>query len=374
MTAAAMPLATGQASVLHYTGYDHAEGGIMATVRNLAGENRFASMVGVAPDLATDAEFPLPTVRFRRLAAEDLSVKTFWNARGVALDARRWLAAQPNRIFHGHSRGGLAVALWLKRSGERRVVASVHSYGKQKWFYRWAARQMGDQLFWLTPAMKRYYNVKDAVGAWSQCVPPGVPVPEFPSHKVRENRRILHVGGIGSLVSWKCWHLVLDALAAMPALQRWKVRFEHVGAGDRTEKSRRYELALRTQTGALSLGNLVTWSGAESSAARLLSEIDVLVVPSMREPCSVAMLEALAAGVPVLAASSGGARDVISSTKNGWLFRSGDPHDLARALVMLAETNALDTVTPAPEPGWRFDARVVADQWSQIYARLLAAK
>ena len=34
------------------------------------------------------------------------------------------------------------VALWLARAGERRVVVSVHCYGRQRWFYRWAARQL----------------------------------------------------------------------------------------------------------------------------------------------------------------------------------------------------------------------------------------
>ena len=133
-------------------------------------------------------------------------------------------------------------------------------------------------------------------------------------------------------------------------------------------------LAVRTQTGALSLGNLVTWRGPEPSPERLLREIDVLVVPSRREPFSIAMLEALAAGVPVLAASSGGARDAVVSTKNGWFFRSGDPKDLARAFVMLIESDALRTVRPALEPDSRFAAPRVAAQWAEVYARQLSVK
>ena len=71
----------------------------------------------------------------------------------------RFALTRGRRIFHGHSRAGLLVGLWLRLFGGERVVVSVHCHGRQKWFYRWAALVLGERMVWLTPAMKAHYDV-----------------------------------------------------------------------------------------------------------------------------------------------------------------------------------------------------------------------
>jgi glycosyltransferase involved in cell wall biosynthesis len=355
-------------TVLHYVGYDDDRGGIVSVVRALAGAERFACVLGVNQGFQPRRTPPLVTLELPALAGETLGVRTFWRSRAVARELRAWLAAEPGRVFHGHSRAGLAVALWLARVGERRVVASVHCYGKQKWFYRWAAHRLGHRLFWLTPAMKQYYRVADGL-TWAQCIPGCVP--GGASARARRARDgVVRLGGVGALVPWKRWHLVLDALARLPSAVRAKLRFTHIGGAEPSDESERYAAALRAQTEALGLNNIVEWRGPQPSAGALLAESDCLAVASHCEPFSVAMLEALAAGVPVLAADSGGARDVIVPPRNGWFFRSGDPDDLARVLAMLAESDALTLARVAPEQLRPFTAAVVAEQWAGIYSRL----
>jgi len=360
-------------TVLHYVGYDEDVGGILSLVRTLAATRRFECELGVNPGFKQARAPELPTVSFPAIVGEQLGMQTFWRARLVAAEVRRWLKADPHRMFHGHSRAGLAVALWLRRTGERRMVASVHCYGKQRWFYRCAAQQLGDRLFWLSPAMKHHYRIKAAGrNDWAQCIPGCVPL-AGPAETRKRDGEILRIGGIGSLVSSKCWHLVLDAMHALPTFTRARLRFVHLGAPMPTAKSQRYAAALRAQTAALGLDAFVEWRGGQPSTQEFLREIDVLVVPSLREPLSIAMLEALAAGVPVLAANSGGARDVITPLRDGWLFRSGDMPDLSRALTMLVESDVIRMAHPQPEPGWRFAAPIVAEQWAQVYARLSGA-
>ena len=63
----------------------------------------------------------------------------------------------------------------LAAAGERRVVVSVHCYGRRTWFYRWAAGRLGERLFWLSPAMKQHYEIDARGGDWTQCVPGCVP-------------------------------------------------------------------------------------------------------------------------------------------------------------------------------------------------------
>ncbi len=357
-------------TVLHYIGDGRDRAGAGAVVRALAAENRFTCVLGGPAGKIEQREPALPTIVLPVMAEAWGGLKTLWRARAVAREAERWLALWPERIFHAHTREGLAAALWLRRWGQKRTVVSVREYGGRRWFYRWAAAQLGERLFWDSPAMKRHYGVKTAGDPWAQCIP-GCAATAVVSRPASLDSKVIRIGGIGPLVSRQCWHLVLDALAKMPATQRWKVRFEHAGEILDTEKSKRYAHALRTQTGALSLGNLVTWHGSEATTEQVLAEIDVLVMPSFHGLVAVPVLEALAVGVPVLAANSGGARDVIVSARNGWLFRAGDPGDLARALVMLVETDARRTVEPRPGKDWRFSAGVVAAQWEQVYRRMI---
>ncbi len=72
---------------------------------------------------------------------------------------------------------------------------------------------------------------------------------------------------------------------------------------------------------------------APAALAAALAGLDCLVVPSlMRESYSLVTREALAAGVPVIASDSGGPAEAIRPERNGLLFATGDPDDLAACL------------------------------------------
>ncbi len=369
---AAMPVRQMTTTVLHYLGYDDDRGGIVSVGRALASTGRFDCVLGVNPAFAQARTPALATFELPAIAGETISLSTLVRARPVARAVRAWLADDPTGVFHGHSRAGLIVAGWLARGGERRVVASVHCYGRQRWFYRRAARQLGDGLFWLSPAMKHYYGI-DEPDSWIQCVPGCVAGPGAnPTQRTRAADAPLRLGGVGALVAWKRWHLVLEALAQLPAPLRARVRFTHIGAPAKDAASRAYATELRRLTTARGLDEVVTWRGEEPSADALLRESDCLVVASRHEPLAVAMLEALRAGVPVLASRSGGNVDVIADGRTGWFFESDDAADLARAIARLVESDALRRVEVRADDVARFEAGTVADQWAQIYRRRVA--
>lgn len=345
--------------ILHYTGYDDDRGGIVSVVRNLAATGRFACVLGMNRGGGQTRVPELPMLELPPVAGEEIGWANFWRTRRAAQAVRAWLQAGPGRIFHGHSRAGLLVALWLDWLGEKRVVASVHCYGRQRWFYRWAARRLGSRLLWLSPAMKRYYAVGDS--SWQQCIPGGVPAGMVTRAMPRPG--VLRLGGIGALVSWKGWSTVLDAMALLPERQCGRVTFEHIGTGpaEQVEKLRR----LATARG---LGGQVAFRGAEPSSARLLGAVDALVVASVNEPFSLAVLEALAAGVPVIAADSGGATDVIQAGVNGRLYPTGDAGALRTVLAEWLESPpplAVERIRETTVPVER-----TAAQWAEFYARL----
>ncbi|MEU4229760.1 glycosyltransferase [Nonomuraea sp. NPDC026600] len=73
--------------------------------------------------------------------------------------------------------------------------------------------------------------------------------------------------------------------------------------------------------------------GHVPDAARLIASADLLVLSSAHEGLPVVIMEALAAGVPVVSTAVGGVPDLIDNGRNGLLTRPGDPDALAEAIL-----------------------------------------
>ena len=106
---------------------------------------------------------------------------------------------------------------------------------------------------------------------------------------------------------------------------------------------------------------------------RILSEIDVLVVPSLWwENSPITIHEAFLAGVPVVASDQGGMAELVQDGKNGFLFKIGDAADLARVLLRFVADPALVTkLRPRRESirDIREDALWTEDQYRRLIAR-----
>lgn len=76
--------------------------------------------------------------------------------------------------------------------------------------------------------------------------------------------------------------------------------------------------------------------GTRSDVPRLLRAADVFVLPSLWEGLPMALLEAMAAGLPVIATSVSGTRQVVEDGRTGMLVAPGDSAELARAMSRLA--------------------------------------
>ena len=76
-----------------------------------------------------------------------------------------------------------------------------------------------------------------------------------------------------------------------------------------------------------------------------LAMADCFVLPSLREGFGIAILEAMAAGVPVIASRVGGILDLIKDGKTGLLVESGSPEAIARAILRIHEEPELKNHT-----------------------------
>lgn len=151
-------------------------------------------------------------------------------------------------------------------------------------------------------------------------IPNAVEVERF-EPLIGKARRPTAVGFIGRLDPVKRVPDLLDALARLGS----EVTLEIYGDG--AERS-----AIRGEIDRLGIGDRVTMHGAVHDVRHALEQMGVLVLPSEAEGFGLVLIEAMAAGVPVVATDVPGIRDVVKHEVNGLLVPAGNPAALASAI------------------------------------------
>ena len=136
------------------------------------------------------------------------------------------------------------------------------------------------------------------------------------------------------------------------------------------------EARLRRYSQALGIGARVCFVGPVfgNDKVKLLSGADVMVLPSYSEGLPYALLEAMAAGVPVVATPVGAIPDVVSDGIHGYLVPPRDGKAIAEALAMLAgDREKLSWMSRACRRRIRaaFSIDRLAQEFSFHYARLI---
>ena len=148
----------------------------------------------------------------------------------------------------------------------------------------------------------------------------------------RQTGARLCVGTIGELAPIKGQENFLRA-AAIVSSRRDDVDFIIAGEDkSRTSENRRL---LERMIGELKLSPRVRIAGWADDVVELLRNFDVFVSASHSESFGIAMVEAMAGGVPVVATMTAGAREIIDADKTGLLVPIGDAEALADAICAL---------------------------------------
>lgn len=209
---------------------------------------------------------------------------------------------------------------------------------------RWAVRTLGvsDALVLLTASQGEYLRSREGVGrhVWESVrevvIPNGIELPECPGPAERARARAelgvtaddVVVGVVGRLSPQKAHHVLFEAVArCLPDVP--SLRLVVIGDGGLGPKLHR----LAEQLG---IGHRTTFLGTRRDVPLLLPGLDVSCLSSVHEGVPIALIEAMAAGVPIVASDCGAVRDIVDDGEQGYLVPVGDVGRLADRLRLLA--------------------------------------
>ena len=260
-------------------------------------------------------------------------------------------------ILHTHTAkagalGRLATVLYNLTRGRRHPVRIVHTYhghvfdgyfgkrstavflGLERWLARWT-----DRIIAISPRIADEISKSYAIGRSDQVcsirlgfdLAPFVRIDDNMRHASRERLVIpdgtLVVTTVGRLTEIKKHDLFLE-MAQRVCSSRQDVLFFIVGDGELRDE-------LESIVSALGLESAVRFLGWRQDLATIYAASDLFVLTSRNEGTPVALIEAMASGVPGISTDVGGVRDVITSPSVGSVVPFGDAEALAGSVLSL---------------------------------------
>jgi glycosyltransferase involved in cell wall biosynthesis len=162
-------------------------------------------------------------------------------------------------------------------------------------------------------------------------------------------------GWVGRLTAEKGPDVMVEALAACNARD---LALSIVGGGP-------MEAELRALAEKRHVAHRVRWHGIVPDAGRYLTAFDALLMTSWTEGTPIVLLEAMAAGVPIIATAVGGVPDVVSG-REAVLVPAGDVAALGRALAEVLEDQDAAAVR-CEEARKRLEREFSVEPWVQRY-------
>ena len=304
-----------------------------------------------------DADFPVQLPRLvRDIRRVDPHIVHSRNWAGVeAVAAAHWVRS----CAAVHSEHGLETS------------AQAREPRRRAWFRR-LAYELADRVLAVSYQLRDLHAARTGFSARRiEVIHNGVDGGRFfPNPAVRARMRVemgiaddeFCIGCVGNLLPVKDHMTVLRAVGrAAGVWQRWRL----VIAGEGSERPK-LEAFL---DGHPDWKARVSLPGISDRIPELLNAMDTYVLPSLSEGISNSLLEAMSAGLPVIATNTGGNPEVVADGESGLLFPVGDFSTLAEKLILL-EGNREFRATLAERARARVRDEFSIDSMIRNYARL----
>jgi phosphatidyl-myo-inositol alpha-mannosyltransferase len=291
-----------------------------------------------------------------------------------AARVRRWLREGGFDVLHIHEPATPSLSLLACWAATGAIVATFHTANLR-------SRAMSAAYPILEPALEKIgarvavsedarRTLVEHVGGDAVLIPNGVFVDRFAGAAPREEWRGPGgtLGFIGRLDEERKGLPTLLAAMADVVAARPGVRLLVAGRGDEEEAVDDLPAEVRA---AVTFLGVVT----ERDKARLLRTVDVYVAPNLGgESFGIVLVEAMAAGAPVVASDLDAFGRVLDGGRVGVLFPTGDTAALATALLGLLDDAPRRAATSEAASAWvrRFDWDTVGDELLAVYETVAA--
>ncbi len=357
----AQPAIERQAASLPANSIAEASDGCRATLRALhlingehyAGAERVQDLLaGCLPAHGVDVTFAcLKQGRFAALRQSqqtplvELPMRSRFDLR-PALRLASMVRRERFDVLHTHSARALLIARCAAALSGATIIHHVHgntsSEVKGRRFTRlnaWAERRS-------LPAADAVIAVSQSVAAYLQSqgvdrkqihqIPNGVPARACLSEKDPQPSQWT-IGFIALLRPRKGLETFLDA-AALARAGGLAARLRIVGRFETSD----YEREIHARAERLGLADTIDWRGFQRQVDLELDAMDLLAFPSiLPEGMPMVLLEAMAAGVPIVGTKVDGITDLLQDEENALLVSAGDPQELSAAIVRLLQDQPL---------------------------------
>ncbi len=222
------------------------------------------------------------------------------------------------------------------------MVTHVHStytqFKKRNFFVDRFLSRFTDRVVCVSRAVQRFVIDDEGIEEQRTCVvyngadiPPVISTPEERMRRKRQwgiEENDVVIISVASLTENKGYNLLLDAFERA-SRSRPGLKLLVVGDGPLKE-------ALKSRSADLLIEKKVIFTGEQEEVQPLLQIADLFVLASLyREGLSVALIEASASGLPVVATQVGGIPEIVEEGANGYLVPPGDADRLAGAIERL---------------------------------------
>ena len=157
----------------------------------------------------------------------------------------------------------------------------------------------------------------------------GIDPSPFEFARSRKLNRHPVIGTIGRLHPQKGHKVLLEAAKGI-GKSHPRSRFLIVGEGEMGDQ-------LKREAVMLSVADKVTFAGARTDIPLQLKQMDLFVFPSLWEGLPIVLLEAMAAGLPIVATDVDGVQEILQDGKNALLIRPGDARALQEGIERMLD-------------------------------------
>ena len=300
-----------------------------------------------------------------------------WSAFRSLSELKALLRTQPCDIIHAHTRGGLVLAMLVAALLRRPILFTSHARGRRVGLYRAAARLQHLYMSLVAHEMARHFGLQESpqkIQVISEACADELFARPLPSAGyLQTGQGQLRLVGIGNLVRWKNWDLTLRAIALLDRADRARIQFALWGPTPDDDDSRRFEGELRALVRSNGLQDQVRLEGPSGDIPGVFAQSDCVVHPTTGEPCSLALIESLALGIPAIVSASGGSAEIVAHGRTGLHFEPDSATSLAACLrQVLRREVAFSPPAEIRNSVRHRSATQVAKAYEQVYQIMLA--